>query len=84
MSESQRILVVGATGGTGRATVARLAAEGHSVTAFSRSADRLSEEIDGIVTVLEGLAQPEDEPGRFAKFRHFLYDQVIGILYEEE
>lgn len=44
MSELLNVLVVGATGGTGRATVERLAAEGHRVTAFSRSADRLANE----------------------------------------
>ena len=39
--ESLKILVVGATGGTGRATVEKLLCEGHYVTAFSRSADVL-------------------------------------------
>ena len=38
---SLRILVVGATRGTGRATVRRLLDDGHHVTAFSRSAERL-------------------------------------------
>ncbi|RBY87481.1 NAD(P)-dependent oxidoreductase [Blastococcus sp. TF02A-26] len=33
-----RVLVVGATGGTGRATVAALVAEGHEVTALARHA----------------------------------------------
>ena len=33
------ILVVGATGGTGRATIERLVQDGHRVTAFSRHAD---------------------------------------------
>lgn len=51
MSELLNVLVVGATGGTGRATVERLADEGHRVTAFSRSADRLAIEIDGITTI---------------------------------
>lgn len=36
-----KILVIGATGGTGRAVVERLLGEGHEVTAFSRSGDRL-------------------------------------------
>lgn len=34
-----RVLVVGATGGSGRATVETLAARGHSVTALARRAD---------------------------------------------
>ena len=50
MSELLKVLVVGATGGTGRATVERLAAEGHCVTAFSRNADKLAREIEGIIT----------------------------------
>jgi len=36
-----KVLVVGATGGSGRATVEKLLAAGHEVTAFSRHADRL-------------------------------------------
>lgn len=58
MSELLNVLVVGATGGTGRATVERLAAEGHRVTAFSRSADRLANEIDGITTVNGDVTDP--------------------------
>ena len=37
-----KVLVVGATGGTGRATVAALVAEGHEVTALARSASSLT------------------------------------------
>lgn len=36
-----KILVIGATGGTGRATVAQLMADGHHVTAFGRHPERL-------------------------------------------
>ena len=36
-----KVLVIGSTGGSGRAVVARLLAEGHEVTAFSRRGDRL-------------------------------------------
>lgn len=36
-----RVLVVGATGGSGRAAVRALLARGHEVTAFSRHADQL-------------------------------------------
>lgn len=38
MFDSMRVLVVGATGGTGRAITARALAEGHTVTAFARRA----------------------------------------------
>ena len=58
MSESLKVLVVGATGGTGRAAVARLVAEGHTVTAFSRSASRLANEIDGLVAVDGDVTDP--------------------------
>lgn len=39
--ETKKVLVVGATGGSGRAAVERLLSEGHEVTAFSRSSDRV-------------------------------------------
>ncbi|MEO1061944.1 MAG: NAD(P)-binding oxidoreductase [Actinomycetota bacterium] len=48
---SRKVLVVGATGGSGRAAVAALITAGHHVTAFSRHADRLAAEFDGLVTV---------------------------------
>jgi len=51
----QKILVVGATGGTGRATIQRLVAQGHRVTAFSRRADPLAEASD-LVTAFNGDA----------------------------
>jgi putative NADH-flavin reductase len=38
-----KILVIGATGGTGRAVVAQLLAEGHHVTAFGRHPERAGE-----------------------------------------
>lgn len=59
MSGPTKILVVGATGGTGRQVVAHLAAEGHAVTAFSRRAHRLAAEIDGIVTIDGDATDPE-------------------------
>jgi uncharacterized protein YbjT (DUF2867 family) len=52
---SQRILVVGATGGTGRATIEHLVRDGHRVTAFSRHADSLSE-LSELVTAFNGDA----------------------------
>lgn len=57
---ASKVLVVGATGGSGRAAVAALAAAGHHVTAFSRSADRLAGEIDGIVAI-NGNAMDRDD-----------------------
>ena len=51
MKESQRILVVGATGGTGRATVEALVRAGHRVTAFSRNAHRLGSISERVVTM---------------------------------
>ena len=50
-SGSLNVLVVGATGGTGRATVEKLLGEGHNVTAFSRSADTLADGSAQLVTV---------------------------------
>ena len=48
---SLKVLVVGATGGTGRATVERLIREGHHVTAFSRSASALAGDADKLTTI---------------------------------
>lgn len=53
--KSLRILVVGATGGTGRATIEELVAQGHRVTAFSRRADALAERSE-LVTAFNGDA----------------------------
>lgn len=57
---SQKILVVGATGGTGRATIEHLVQDGHRVTAFSRHADSLAE-LSELVTAFNGDAtNPND------------------------
>lgn len=53
--KTQKILVVGATGGTGRATIEALVREGHRVTAFSRNADALAE-TSVLVTAFNGDA----------------------------
>lgn len=55
-----RILVVGATRGTGRATVKRLLDEGHHVTAFSRSADKLDIRSDRLRILCGDAMNPED------------------------
>ena len=60
MEKSQKVLVVGATGGTGRATIDALVKRGHRVTAFSRHAESLETTSDR-VTLLNGDAtNPND------------------------
>lgn len=59
MSQTYKVLVVGASGGTGREAVARLMADGHTVTAFSRHADQLGEAFEGLLTV-NGDATDQD------------------------
>jgi uncharacterized protein YbjT (DUF2867 family) len=54
-SKPLRILVVGATGGTGRATIEELVEQGHRVTAFSRHADALAGTSE-LVTAFSGDA----------------------------
>ena len=51
IQEPLNILVVGATGGTGRAAVDKLLNEGHHVTAYSRSANTLANGPDQLVTI---------------------------------
>ncbi|HEY5844629.1 MAG TPA: NAD(P)-binding oxidoreductase [Mycobacterium sp.] len=46
-----KVLVVGATGGCGRAVVAELLERGHSVTAFSRHANELRTEVGDLRTI---------------------------------
>ena len=57
---ARKVLVVGATGGSGRAAVKALLADGHHVTAFRRSADRLTSEMDGIVTINGDVMDRDD------------------------
>jgi uncharacterized protein YbjT (DUF2867 family) len=55
-----KILVIGATGGTGRAVVERLLGEGHQVTAFSRRGDRLGSDSPRLDVVrCDALAPPD-------------------------
>jgi len=58
--DARKILVVGATGGSGRAAVASLIAAGHHVSAFSRHADRLAGGLDGFVAVNGDAMDPDD------------------------
>ena len=55
MHQPQKVLVVGATGGTGRATIDELVKAGHRVTAFSRHADELADTSE-LVTAFNGDA----------------------------
>lgn len=59
MQTNQNILVVGATGGSGRAAVQHLLAAGHRVTAFSRSAHSLAGLSDRLTTVQGDAADPD-------------------------
>lgn len=63
MENSQKVLVIGATGGTGRATIDALLERGHRVTAFSRHAESL--ELDSEqVTLRNGDATNPDDVDR--------------------
>jgi nucleoside-diphosphate-sugar epimerase len=55
-----RVLVVGATGGSGRATVEALLDQGHRVTAFSRHADRLPLRHERLVCINGDAMRPQD------------------------
>ena len=63
MEKAQKVLVVGATGGTGRATIDALLRRGHRVTAFSRHAESLELSSDQ-VTLLNGDATNPDDMDR--------------------
>jgi uncharacterized protein YbjT (DUF2867 family) len=54
------ILVIGATGGTGRAVVDRLLKEGHRVTAFSRNASLLNNNDVHLRTLNGDVSHPTD------------------------
>ncbi len=60
MQKQSGIVVVGATGGSGRATVECLLAQGHLVTAFSRHADRLRELSDRLVIINGDVMNAEE------------------------
>jgi nucleoside-diphosphate-sugar epimerase len=63
MEKEQKVLVIGATGGTGRATIEALVKRGHRVTAFSRHAESLENSSDR-VTLLNGDATNPDDVDR--------------------
>jgi len=60
MEKAQKVLVVGATGGTGRATIDALLARGHRVTAFSRHAESLEPSSDRLTLLNGDATRPED------------------------
>ena len=51
MTTNKRVLVVGATGGTGRAAVSALLAQGAEVTAFARRASALADDFPALRTL---------------------------------
>lgn len=55
-----KVLVVGSTGGSGRAAVQHLLAEGHEVTAFSRRADRAPERSDRLYFMNGDVTNPAE------------------------
>jgi len=70
-----KVLVVGATGGSGVATVKALLSAGHEVTAFSRHADRMLA-LHGRLTVIKGDAMNGTDIDRAVKG----HDAVIVTL----
>lgn len=75
MEETQKVLIVGATGGTGRATIDALLERGHRVTAFSRHAESLEVDSDR-VTLMNGDATNPDDVDRAVRGQ----DAVIVTL----
>ncbi|MDH3656223.1 MAG: SDR family oxidoreductase [Myxococcales bacterium] len=63
MEKAQNVLVVGATGGTGRAAIDAVVKRGHRVTAFSRHAESLEIDSDR-VTLRNGDATNPDDVDR--------------------
>lgn len=60
MHKPQKVLVVGATGGTGRATIDELVKAGHRVTAFSRRADALADTSELVAAFNGDATNPAD------------------------
>jgi len=60
MENSKKILLVGATGGTGRATIDALVKRGHRVTAFSRHAESLENSSDQVTPLNGDATNPDD------------------------
>ena len=75
MENSKKILLVGATGGTGRATIDALVKRGHRVTAFSRHAESLENSSDQVTPLNGDATKPDDVDGAVAG-----HDAVIITL----
>ncbi|MBT8451526.1 MAG: SDR family oxidoreductase [Deltaproteobacteria bacterium] len=60
MEKAQKVLVVGASGGTGRATIDALLKRGHRVTAFSRHAESLEIDSDRVTLHNGDATNPDD------------------------
>lgn len=60
MEEMMRFLVVGATGGSGRAVVEELVSAGHDVTAFSRRVEKVAFQSERVRTVKGDAMNPAD------------------------
>jgi len=52
-----KLLIFGATGGTGRELIKQAIAQGHTVTGFSRHADELKDELPGVQPVSGDVAE---------------------------
>ncbi|MGH8807601.1 MAG: NAD(P)-dependent oxidoreductase [Noviherbaspirillum sp.] len=70
-----KVLVVGATGGSGRATVEELLSRGHEVTAFARHAEQL-QPLSGRINIVNGDAMNPADMERAVKGQ----DAVIVTL----
>ena len=60
MEPQKNVLIVGATGGTGRATVDELLARGHRVTAFSRHAESIDHPSPWLTRINGDATNPSD------------------------
>ena len=60
MEQQKNVLVVGATGGTGRATIDALLGRGHRVTAFSRHAESIEHPSPELTRINGDATNPKD------------------------
>lgn len=60
LSKPLKVLVVGASGGTGKAVVAKLLAQGHKVSAFARTATALGRNYAGLLTINGDVTKQSD------------------------
>ncbi len=60
MEQQKNVLIIGATGGTGRATIDALLTRGHRVTAFSRHAESIEHPSPGLTRINGDATNPSD------------------------